>query len=190
LKKIAYAIRICTLPPFMALLALCIASLIPETYVNKYDMLVAAFCLAIVPVSVYPLQRLIKPDDTDRQFQRRLAFVVSIIGYAALFLYAILASTGIVYRRIALMYLLSVVLLATINKTTKLRASGHGCSVTAPFLVAAVTANPILAVTCFIMILLDIWASLKLKRHTLLELISGMSVCVVSFLLSLLLITI
>lgn len=70
-------------------------------------------------------------------------------------------------------YFLSVLILTILNKVFKIRASGHACSCTFPYLVLIYYFGGYATVICLILYLAEFWASVYLKRHTRKEFLVG-----------------
>ncbi len=184
---VAKAIRTITVPPVMvAGLILILYFARGEMFRSWVDLAASLVGLAIFPVLAYPLSVAIPAvHKGGRAAQRSLAMYLSVAGYAGVFLYGLLAHVETGLMLIYTAYLLSVVLLVFINKVIRIRASGHGCSVTGP-----------LVLTCYFLgmggIIAGIalwgailWASLVRKSHTLREFLLGSATCVVGFFIAL-----
>ena len=127
-------IRILTIPPVMVTVLFLIL------YYNKRELFSGASELAVMivllglfPVLAYPIQSIIpKWRNGGRECQRKLAFIMSIIGYTAAFAWFFFYKAGQEILLICSTYFLSVVILAVCN-LLHFKASGHACSVTGPF---------------------------------------------------------
>ena len=178
----ALVIRVVSIPPIMVtglllLLALCRE----DVFSSVTELLIAIGCLAIVPVLAYPISALVPAlREKKREGQRNLAFVLSLAGYLAGWLYGELHRSSQFLRIIFTTYLLSVLVLLLFNKVLHVRASGHGCSVTGPLVFLAyffgvwgLLAGALLFGAIF-------WASVAAKRHTPQEFLLGAVICLLS----------
>lgn len=140
--------------------------------------------LTILPISAYPLQPLIpKYRDQKREGQRNLAILMGVTGYIIGILWAIIFDIPESLLFIFMVYFLSGIGIVIFNKLIKLRASGHACGVMGPFLILInfIGSKAILGILVIISVF---WSSIKMKRHTPLQLILGTMIPVVAFLLS------
>lgn len=183
-EKTAKMIRVMTVPPVLVIALILILSYTNESIFHGYaDRFVAAFFLGIIPLLAYPLQQILPFWKEDsREGQRRLAFLLSIVGYVAAVIEGLLSGAGKELQFIYNTYFISVVLLAILNKMMKLRASGHACSVTGPLVFLIYFVGWIVIIPCLLVYGGSIWASIKLKRHTKKDLFMGTAVCLLSFL--------
>lgn len=188
--RTAHVVRILSVPPVMvSILTLLLYTCRPTLFRGAVDVVVLLACLAVVPVLAYPIARLIPAlKQGGRRLERRLAFILSGIGYAAGFVYGLASSCGRELKMIFTTYFLSVVLLSLCNKLLRFRASGHSCAVTSPILFSCLflfdMSHPartvaLLAVASVVWGVI-LWASLYLKRHTLPQLLAGTAICALS----------
>lgn len=143
--------------------------------------------LTVPPVLAYPLQ-LFLPHfrEKGRSGQRTLAFILSLAGYISAVIYGYAVHAAVSLQLIYNTYLISVIILTFLNKACKLRASGHACSITAPCIFLIYFGSRILLFPALLVFTASIWASLYLKRHTKTDILLGVSVCAVSFIIALL----
>ena len=78
-------------------------------------------------------------------------------------------------------YFLAVLILTIVNKVFKIRASGHACSCTFPYLILSYYFGGYVTVICLILYLTEYWASVELKRHTVKEFLGGTIVAWIIF---------
>lgn len=170
-------IRILTLAPIMALIALTVLFFYkPEAFGGWLNYLLSVLFLTVFPLLAYPLQPIIpKFTDMGRSGQRALAIIAAVIGYIAGIVYALLARVSKQLLIVFLTYLFSGLLIALFNKVFNIRASGHACGVAGPvaylfyiFGWYALLGLPVLG--------LVYWSSLKMKRHTIKQLIFGSAI--------------
>ncbi len=179
---LARLIRILSVPPVMAVVMVLLVRLLrPTLFRSPTDLWLSLLFLAAVPVLAYPVSWLVPAVRArGRDGQRTLAFVFAFIGYVCGVVYALF------FRRVSgllmlfLIYFFSALVLTVFNKALHIRASGHASSVTGPigFLCAAVGGwFCLLGAFLFGVIL---WASVRIKRHTIPEFLLGSLSCVFS----------
>lgn len=182
---VAKLIRIITVPPLM------VTAMLLTLYFNKRELfdqgayiLVMISLLGIFPVLAYPMQKLIpKLNNEGREGQRKLAFIMSVIGYTTAFVWAFVCEAGKDVLLICSTYFLSVVILAICN-LLHFKASGHACSITGPLLFLLYFMGGKFIIPIVIIASAVIWSSLTLKRHTLPQLIGGIIACILTFTIS------
>ena len=184
---VAKVVRTVTVPPVMvAGLILILYFARGEMFRSWVDLAASLMGLSIFPVLAYPLSVAIPAiHKGGRAAQRSLAMYLSVAGYAGVFLYGLLSHVRTGLMLIYAAYLLSVVLLVILNKLVRIRASGHGCSVTGPLVLTCYflgTGGIIAGIALWGVIL---WASLIRKSHTLREFLLGSATCVVGFFIAL-----
>ncbi len=184
-RVVAKTIRTITIPPLLvSTLLTALYFLRPEIYHSAGDLVAAIVFLALIPTVAYPLQKVLpKLRDTGRQGQRKLAFVMSIIGYTAGFAFAWLTDATSELKFIYGTYLVSVILLIFFNKFLHFRASGHACGVFGPLIHAVYFMGWGWLLPCAAALAAVIWSSLYLTRHTKGELFFGGMSALVAFLL-------
>jgi len=185
-EKSAKVVRVLTAPPVMALWLVLMVNIFNHGIFQRVaDMWMAIFGLVIVPFLAYPIQRLIKSESEDlRKKERRLAFILNIVGYLGFFVYCLIVRANKELMLISSSYLFAVVVLSMINKATPYRASGHACCVCAPLvLIIKLISWKWIGLSLLIGILM-VWASLYLKRHTVKELIMGFFSYIIAFILA------
>lgn len=193
MKKIAKVTRVIMVAPIMALI-LCTILLIvkKDSLCNIYMYLTCLLCLSIIPSLSYIIEKRfhicskINPKLSDRACERRLAIYMSEFSYALLTLIVFITKQSDLLKEMALTYLFSGSFMLMFM-LLKINTSGHACGFIGPvvFLSYSISFWFLLALPLLYFV---IWSSLKLKRHTLLELASGCLIPVVSFLLAILII--
>lgn len=175
LKKLAYAVRVLTVAPFMALLMLLVLYFCsPGFFGDTATFLLIVLFLVVLPLLAYPLQPLIKPyKDKGRDGQRTLAIIFAVSGYVLGCLSALVFNAPANVFTIYLSYLLSGAGVMLINKLFRFRASGHACGITGPFALLVYFGQ-----SCGYFIGLPVLAaawlsSLYMKRHTNAQFIVG-----------------
>ena len=154
-QKLAHAVRILSIPPVMvSLLVLVLAAFAPDVFASGLEIFAMLLFLAIIPLLAYPLSWAIpRIRRKGREGQRNLAFALTAAGYVLGWLYGVLVSRN------------------------RLRASGHGCSVTGPVLLAGWylgLPGIVVSALCYVLIF---WASVTAKRHKWDEFLGGSVLC-------------
>ncbi|MGC4018482.1 MAG: hypothetical protein QM793_04140 [Muricomes sp.] len=182
-EKIARCIRAITIPPVLIILTLIVLyHKSPAMFHGARDFWMSLLWLGICPVLAYPLQRILPGwKEKGREGQRNLAFICSVIGYLIAVVYGLVTDASLELQLIFNTYILSVVLLVFLNKVVKRRASGHACSITGPLIFLVYFVSWKMAAFGVLIGGMSFWASLKLKRHSLMDLLSGSMTCIVSF---------
>ena len=193
MKKVAKVTRVIMVAPIMALI-LCTLLLIikKESFCNIYMYFICLLCLGIIPSLSYVVEKRFhicskaNPNLSNRDSERRLAIYMSEFSYALLTIIVFITKQSDLLKEMTLTYLFSG-LFMLIFMLLKINTSGHTCGFIGPvvFLSYSISIWFLLALPLLYFV---IWSSLKLKRHTLFELISGCLIPVVSFLLAILII--
>ncbi len=183
---IAKLVRILSVPPIMATVMVLLLRLTrPVLFKSPADLWLSLLFLAAVPVFAYPVSWLVPAlRKRGRDGQRTLAFVFAFIGYICGVLYALLFRRSSGLLMLFLIYFFSALVLTVFNKVLHIRASGHASSVTGPigYLCAAVGGWFYLLGAFLFGIIL--WASVRIKQHTVPEFLIGSLSCVFSALLA------
>ncbi|MFC6314281.1 hypothetical protein ACFQHW_01680 [Lapidilactobacillus achengensis] len=187
-EKLAKIIRVITVPPLLVMALLTLLWLTrPTIFGGQGNFWLALLWLGIFPVLAYPLQRILPHwRQGGRAAQRKLAFICSLVGYLGALLNGWLAQVPRPLLLIYWTYALSAVLLTMVNRVTKIRASGHACSVISPIVFLSYFSLLKPAAAFLVAGGLSFWASLKLKRHRPRDLIAGSLVMLTAFTLALL----
>lgn len=181
MKNLAKIIRIITVAPIMALnMLLTLYLQNPLLFGSAVIFILSVLFLVIFPLLAYPLQPLIKKyKSKGREGQRTLAIIFAVAGYLGGCLFAILLHASKNVWIIYLTYLLSGTLVMLWNKLLHFKASGHACGVTGPFALLIYFGQPYGYIG--IPVLALVWlASLYMKRHTNLQLITGSVIPIVA----------
>ncbi len=177
------SVRVASIPPVsVAALMLVLFFAKRETFSSVWQLIAAVTLLAVLPVMSYPFAHFTpRLREQGRAAQRKTAFIFSLAGYSGAFIYGVFARVSAELMMIFATYLFSAALLALFNKLTPLRASGHACSITGPVVLTGCFFGWLwLAVgaACYALIF---FSSLKLKRHTPAEFITGTLICLTAF---------
>ena len=181
-EKTAKIIRIITIPPIEALAMLLILYGMKRTEFGETgDLLMAILFLAIIPVCSYPIASRKKNKEDSRNNQRNMAFVFNFLSYLAAMLIGYCMGCTRMLQWILNGYFLAVLVLTIVNKVFKIRASGHACSCTLPYLILSYYFGGYVTAICLILYLTEFWASVELKRHTMKEFLGGTIVAWIIF---------
>lgn len=173
-ENTAKIIRIITIPPIEALVMLLILYGTKRTeFGNTGNLLMAILFLTVIPVCSYPVASRKKNKEDTRDNQRNMAFAFNFLSYLAAMLLGYFVGCTRMLQWILNGYFLSVLVLTIINKGFKIRASGHACSCTFPYLILSYYFGGYVTVICLILYLAEFWASVELKRHTIKEFLGG-----------------
>lgn len=166
MKKTAKAIRIITAPPLLALALFTLMFSVRRDIFPLRAYIIGVLLIAVLPTFAYVFKR-------ERESQRRLAFVLSGVGYAAAFALgcALHLEGGTMF--VFLSYLMSATVLTLFNKVLRIRASGHACAVAGPATLAYCIFGIKAFLICLPVYVASFWASLYSKRHTASQLIFG-----------------
>lgn len=176
LKPVAKLIRFITVPPIIVTLELLLLLFFENVFPQLLDFWLALFFLAIVPSLAYPLQKIVPSwRKKGQKMQRKLAFVLSPVGYISAVVCSIVrdAIPNLLY--ISVVYLVSVVMLIAMNKLTPWHASGHGCVLCGSVFLPCLFMGWIAFIPGALFFAAAFWASVYLKRHTVREFLLGAS---------------
>lgn len=182
-ERIAKILRIITVPPIMALLLVTVlyAVLKERAFAEPIRYFEAIFTLAILPVLSYPICMLIPSlKKRGRKTERSLSIVFSIVGYLMGTLFAIFAGGTRVELTLYLTYIMSGALMGLFSFALRFRASGHACGSAGPFTMLAHQLG--VGWTLGFLLLIPVFvSSIRLKRHTVAELIAGGAISACSY---------
>lgn len=174
MRSIARAIRFVTVPPIVVTAELLLLLFWGGVFPQTADFWLALVFLAVVPSLAYPLQRIVPAwRKKGQRMQRKLAFILSPVGYTAAVVCSILrdAIPNLLY--ISVVYLVAVVLLTAVNKLTPWHASGHGCVLCGSVFLPCLFMGWIAFIPGAVFFAASFWASVYLKRHTVREFLLG-----------------
>lgn len=173
-NRFAKMIRMITVAPIMAFGALSILyGFRPDIFQVFSHYVLSVVFLTVLPLLAYPLQPYIpKFRNKGREGQRNLAIVMAVLGYLCSIVYALCFHVPKTVWLIYLTYFISGIMILLFNKVLKIRASGHVCGVVGPMsiLVYFFGVKALLGVVVLLMVY---WASLKMKSHTVSQLLWG-----------------
>lgn len=177
-NRLAKGIRVLTVPPLLVSGMLIILTVSLDHFCDSgTQMVLAILLLGILPILAYPLQRLLPTKGEVREEQRNIAFVLTFTGYLTAFIFSMAGTCGRELRYIIVSYFISMLLLVFFNKVLHVRASGHACSVTGTLYFLSFFLGKQAVIPCICIAAAVVWASLRLKRHTVQEIFWGAAVC-------------
>lgn len=182
-------IRVITVAPVMAAVALSILFILrPGMFNGTADFVMALVFLTVLPLLAYPVQPLIPYfKDKGREGQRLLAIIMAVAGYIGGIIYALARPVSKELLIVYLVYLFSGILIFILNKVIKIKASGHACGVAGPvsYLVYFLGWYALAGIAVLALVY---WASVRMKRHTLKQLIAGSVIPVAALVISILIV--
>ena len=181
-EKFAKAIRVLsTAPVFACILCTLLYFLLDGAFASLGHYLAALFFLTVLPVLAYPVSVLIPPlRRKGRDGQRNLAIVFSVLGYIGGFLFTLLAGGTGTEKVLFGTYLISGSVLAVCT-CLHYKASGHACGCSGPVAMLSVFICPWFLFG-YLLITPIFWSSVKLKRHTVSQLLVGSVIPVLAML--------
>ena len=184
-KSIRFAklLRVLTAPPVLAAaLAVILKCFRSDLFIDPAQLWISLIMLAFLPSAAYPLQELLpKLRGGGRDVQRKLAFLMTVIGYVGAALLGRLTHAPKELQMLYDTYGLSVCLLTLINKGFHIKASGHACGTVAALIFSIVLISPTAIFPSLVICAGAAWASLITKRHTPQELIFGVFTCIAAY---------
>ena len=187
IRAAAKALRIITVAPFMALVVFTVMLFKGGVFENIPQYLWTLFFISALPLTAYPLQKIIPPFKyKGRKGQRTLAMIMSLVGYIGGLIYALSAHTSSLLTTIFITYLLSGLSLFIINKLFHFKASGHACGVAGPigvtvWLMGANLAGALTLILGIALLLAAFWSTLKTHAHTALQFVCGGIIPIIFF---------
>ncbi|MBR2054138.1 MAG: hypothetical protein IKM05_04510 [Clostridia bacterium] len=165
-------IRVITLPPLMAALALCIlrwqAGLFPGN-----SLWAGLFFLSVLPLMAYPFCFAVPAlRKKGRPLQRKMAVAFSVAGYLGGTVYCLAEKLWGMELTLFLTYLFSGVVIAVLSSCFHFKCSGHASGMAGPITLLGMQVSPL----CFLGygLLVPVFSSsIKLQRHTREELVAG-----------------
>ena len=173
---IAKTVRIITLAPLMALATL-ITLYVNEPQLfgaNAINLWLAILFLTVLPILAYPLQPVIPGfKGKGREGQRNLAMVFAVSGYTLGCITNLFLKAPEELWLIYLTYLISGAAIVFVNKKLHIRASAHACGIIGPAVMLAAFGIPAALLVGVPLHFAALWASLKMKRHTVPQYVAG-----------------
>ncbi len=182
-RYVAKFIRVVTIPPVMVAVLIVLLSVFrPDVITSLSQSLWSIFFLSVVPTIAYPLSVMIPSVRAKgRAGQRSLAMYLSVAGYLGGCIYGTVAEVGKYLAMIFATYMISVILLLTLNKACRIKASGHACSLTGPIALMCYFLGAWWIAVGIVLYAVILWASVKMGRHTIKEFLWGSASCLVAW---------
>lgn len=174
-KALFYKIvRILTVAPIICLISsLIIYFTNKELYGSTLSFIMSLIFLVITPLLSYPIFYIFKSLRLKgRSFQRKLAIVFAYVSYIFVFAFSFIFHDSIQIIFYHLNYLLTATILYLSTKLFHFNASGHAAGVAGPITFLTLFISPWFAFG-YLLLILVIYCSIKMKRHTILEAIVG-----------------
>ena len=172
LQRFSKLLRIITLPQFMAAVMLSVLRFSKGCFPGA-SFYVSLFCLTVFPMLSYAVWRVVPSlYKKGRKTQRAIAVAFSFAGYAAGTVYCFVSGAGAVEKTVFLTYLLSGLVIALSGALVKVRISGHACGLSGPLGILVWKVGPWF-IAGYAILALVFWSSIRLRRHSLRELILG-----------------
>lgn len=179
--KVVYKIaRILTLAQLLAAFSLTMLYIYrPDIYPTGGHFAYMLFYLGILPLLAYPLQPIVpKFKDKGRDGQRTLAMIFAVVGYVLSVITCALTGASSAMWLIALEYLISGILILVFNKVFHIRISAHGCGSAGPIFLLLYFGLYAPAAIMAVLTVIAYVSSVKMKRHTVPQLVGGSLVSV------------
>ncbi len=186
-RAFAKALRIVTVAPFMAFLAFTVMLIVGGIYESVLQYLWSLFFMVLLPLTAYPLQKVIPPfRDKGRSGQRTLAMIMANVGYIFSIVYALVADIPSELLAVFVTYVLSGASILIINKLFGFKASGHACGVAGPvgvliYFMGSTPAGIVTLIAGVALICAVLWGSLKTHSHTAPQFIVGGIIPIIIF---------
>jgi len=179
-------IRVVTVAPLMGFLVLTIIYFArPAAFsYSLVQYLLAVLFITVLPLLAYPLQPFIpKFRDKGRTGQRDLAIITAFLGYVCGLITVICGRVSSGLWLIYLTYFISGLGILVSSRLLKIKASGHACGVAGPIVLLVYFFGPI-GLLGLPLLLLAFYASIKMKRHSVSEFLSGSLISVAALIIS------
>lgn len=178
-QKLAKVIRVITTPPiFAALLCTLLYFLLPGSFASGTHYLLGLIFLTAFPIAAYPLAAIIPVfRNKGRDGERTLALILSVGGYIGGFVTAMCFDGAAVEQVLFGTYLFSGITLAVCT-LLHCKASGHTCGCSGPIALLAMFVSPWFLLG-YPLLTPIVWASKKLGRHSMGQLVVGAIIPVV-----------
>ncbi len=180
MNKIYKCIRILTLAQILAGASLIMIYMFcPDVFPTPWHFAYMIFYLSVLPLLAYPLQPIVPHfKGKGREGQRTLAMIFAVLGYVFCVITCALTGATSDMWLIALEYLISGVLILVFNKVFHIRISAHGCGSAGPIFLMLYFGLYIPSAIMAILTVSAYVSSVKMKRHTVPQLIGGSLVSV------------
>lgn len=181
--KIAKVVRAVTTAPILALvMATVLYAMMPSAFAGKLHYFAMIFFLTVLPILAYPVSYLLP----NRKFrardeQRKLAILFAVVGYVGGAVFGLVLRGARIELLIYTTYLVSGAMIALTTKL-KIKSSGHACGVSGPIALLIYCLGKPFALG-YLLLVAVYWSSLRLKRHTIQQLITGTAIPIVAMMI-------
>lgn len=179
MQKLSKIIRVLTAPPFIAFLlfgAIFISK--PKMFTDTAHFVFSLVFFCVFPVLSYGFVRIIPSlKKGGRKTERKTAVIFSCAGYIFATVFLLLFGFTSEELIICLTYLFSGIIIGVCS-LFNFKASGHASGVSGPFTCLGIFISPYWFLG-YILLVPTFWASIKSKRHNLLQLIIGTAIPIV-----------
>ena len=182
-QKLAKLIRVITIPPvFAALLCTLLYCRVDGAYASAGHYVAALCFLSFLPLLSYPVSAMVPAFRNDRRkAERTLGLIFSVAGYIGGALFVLFTHCTKIETAIYGTYLLSGLSLAVCT-ALRFKASAHTCGCSGPIAGLSYFISPWFLLG-YILLGVVSWASIRLKRHSTMQLIGGSVIPVLALLL-------
>ena len=183
-KETAKIKRIITAAPVLAL-SLCVILRVCDGgyFANPLHFWLYVCFLTVLPATSYAFTTFIPElHMKGRDFERKLAIIFSLIGYVGAFITGVFCGGATGEKILASTYVISATFTAILS-VVKVKSSGHSCALSGPVALLCYSVSYWFAFG-FLLLIPVFYSSLRLKRHTPLQLILGAIVPVVALIIS------
>ena len=179
----AKIIRVLTTAPILSLVLYTVLYFAVDGFATPAQYAVTLLLYTVLPLTAYPLQPMLPSfRDRGRQGQRTLAMIMANVGYLCSIVYAMFAGVGSALLTLYLTYVFSCTVLLVIDKVFGFHASGHACGLCGPIAALVYFTGWYSFAAGVVLYALVLWGSLRMKRHTVPQFLTGGVVPVVIFL--------
>ncbi len=180
MNKVYKAIRILTLAPLLAAISIVLIRIFcADVFPTDLHFAYMLFFLGVLPLLAYPLQPIVPHfKDKGREGQRTLAMLFAVAGYIVCAITCLFTNVTSGMWLISLEYLLSGLMILVFNKVLHIKISAHGCGSAGPIFLLLHFGLYIPSAVMAVLTLFTYVASVKMKRHTVGELVGGSLVSV------------
>lgn len=182
MHKLAKIIRVLTVAPLMALIAFILIWIFnKDVFIDYTNLILTILFIVAFPLFSYVLQPFTpKFKNEGRKGQRKLAIIMSVIGYVLGLALALILNLSEGTKMIFICYVMAGTLIFVFSKFTPIKASGHACGVAGPIVYLSYFLGPWSLFGLLILVLVY-WCSLYMKRHTFRDLIFGTLIPFIAF---------
>lgn len=182
MHKLAKIIRVLTVAPLMALIAFILIWIFnKDVFIDYTNLILTILFIVAFPLFSYVLQPFIPQFKNEgRKGQRKLAIIMSVIGYVLGLALALILNLSEGTKMIFICYVMAGTLIFVFSKFTPIKASGHACGVAGPIVYLSYFLGPWSLFGLLILVLVY-WCSLYMKRHTFRDLIFGTLIPFIAF---------